>query len=376
MPISDDLLNPRRKSPLALPLLVIALLALAGGAFLLGRVSADKTAPDEAAAADAAAPGGAAGGGAPGAPVAAAAPTPPVPPAELKMGDVLPGTDGLRRVAVEIHGSLMQSINEAVGGEIGDPLALVSTRMLVWWLSPARDIRPGDRLEVVYSLPPGEEPRVHALHFKSGKLDKEMHAYRYQAAGSNFARYYDQDGQEIELRLKDGPIDTYEQITSLLKDGRGHKGVDYKAPVGTPVKMPWDGTVVRKNWNFRFNGGSLEVRDTRGRSVIFLHLDAVEKSLAPGAHVRKGQVVARSGNTGRSTAPHLHYQVMAGSGKVLDPFDLHDTYRVALPATDKVAFDAKVAEMNDLLAGKAAVAVAPAAPAAVPAAATQAVNEP
>lgn len=369
MPISDDLLNPRRKSPLTLPLLVIALLALAGGAFLLGRISAEK--PEGEASADdlAAAPGGA--GGQPGAAPAAAVPAPPPPPTEPKMGDVLPGTDGLRRVAVEIHGSLMQSINEAVGSEIGDPLALVSTRMLVWWLSPARDVRPGDALEVVYSLPPGEEPVVHALRFRSGKLDKEMRAYRFQAAGSNFARYYDQDGQEIELRKKDAPIDTYEQITSLLKDGRGHKGVDYKAPVGTPVKMPWDGTVVRKNWNFRFNGGSLEVRDTKGRSVIFLHLDSVEKSLKPGAHVRKGQVVAHSGNTGRSTAPHLHYQVMAASGKVLDPFDLHETYRVSLPAGDKAAFDAKVAELNDLLAGKAAVVAAPA-----PVAAPQAANVP
>jgi murein DD-endopeptidase MepM/ murein hydrolase activator NlpD len=322
VPISDDLLNPRRKSPLALPLLVIGLLALAGGAFLLGRISADPAASVEDSADLAAGPDGAGGQAAAAAPVV---PVEPPPPAEIAMGDVLPGTEGLRRIAVQINGSIMQSINAAVGSEVGDPLALVSSRMLVWGLSPARDLRPGDELEVVYALRPNEEPLVHALRFRSGKLAKELRAYRYQAEGSAFARYYDQDGQEIELRKKDAPIDTYEQITSLLKDGRGHKGVDYKAPVGTPVKMPWDGTVVRKNWNFRYNGGSLEVRDGKGRSIIFLHLDSVEKSLKPGSRVRKGQVVAHSGNTGRSTAPHLHYQVSAASGKVLDPFDLHDT---------------------------------------------------
>ncbi len=366
MPISDDLLNPRRKSPLALPLLVIALLALAGGAFLLGRFSADPAeapgTPEELAAA----PGGSGGSAA-----APAEPAPPPPPVEVKMGDPMPGTDGLRRVSVQIRGSLIQSINEAVGSEVGEPLALVSSRMLVWWLSPARDIRPGDELEVVYSLPPGEEPLVHALRFRSGKLAKEMRAYRYRATGSDYARYYDGDGNEIELRKKDAPIDTYEQITSLLKDGRGHKGVDYKAPVGTPVKMPWSGTVVRKNWNYRFNGGSLEVRDAKGRSVIFLHLDSVEKSLKAGSRVAKGQLVAHSGNTGRSTAPHLHYQVTAANGKVLDPFELHDTYRVSLPASDKASFDAEVAEMNELLAGKA-MAEAPVPPAAD----TQAVNAP
>ncbi|WP_373045671.1 M23 family metallopeptidase [Vulgatibacter sp.] len=358
MPISDDLLNPRRKNPLTLPLLVIALLALAGGAFVLGRFSAGPA--DPAAVAEGA--GGGAGGGAAGAPGVAAVvePPPPLVPTEVAMGDVLPGTDGLRRISVEIHGSLTQSINQVIGADVGDPLALVSSRLLVWWLSPSRDLRPGDQLEVLYSLPAGEEPMVHALRFKAGKLGNvEKRAYRFQPEGSPFARYFDEAGREIEERLENGPIDEYEQITSLLKDGRGHKGVDFKAPVGTAVKMPWDGTVVRKNWNYRYNGGSLEVRDGKGRSVIFLHLDSVEKSLKAGSRVRKGQVVAKAGNTGRSTAPHLHYQVMAGK-KVLDPFDLHDTYRVSLPAGAKAAFDATVAELDDVLAGRPLVATTPA----------------
>lgn len=362
MPIHDDLLNPRRRSPLLLPLAAIVLLGLVGGAFALGRVSTAGKADGDAAAA--AQPEGAAGG--PGAPVAPPTPAPPPPPAELAMGDVLPGTDGLRRVTVEIQGSLAASVIGAVGAEVGDPLSLVASRLLVWWLDPARDVRPGDHLELVYSLPAGEEPMVHALRFKSGKLDKEMRAYRWQAPGAPFARYYDGEGQEVELRLKDSPIDNYEQITSLLKDGRRHKGVDFKAPVGSPVTMPWDGTVKRKNWNFRFNGGSVELVDGKGRSVIFLHLESVEKSVAVGSRIRKGQVIAHSGNTGRSTAPHLHYQVMSSAGKVLDPFDLHDTFRTALAPDQLGGFQAKVAEFDGLLEGKLPAPAAPAAPAPAP----------
>lgn len=350
MSIHDNLLNPRRRSPLLLPIVVIALLGLVGGAFALGRFSARDPSQEETATAPQ--PTEATEEGAVDEPA-----TPPA-PTEVAMGEILPGTDGLRRVRVEIQGSLSASINRAIGSEVGDPLALVSSRVLIWWLDPSRDLRPGDTLEVLYSLPSGEEPLVHGLHFHSSKLGKAMRAYRWHAPGAPFARIYDVEGNEIEQRLKDSPIDTYEQITSLLKDGRRHKGVDFKAPVGTPVTMPWAGVVKRKNWNMRVNGGSLEVEDAKGRKIVFLHLDSVEKSLVAGSRVRKGQLVAHSGNTGRSTAPHLHYQVTAANGRVLDPFDLHDTWRLALPASDVVEFRGRVAEIDRLLDEGATVAAA------------------
>jgi len=348
VPINEDLLNPRRKNPLVLPLAVIALLAVVGGAFLLGRISAGGPAQEAGEA------GAGGGGGAEGAVATAEEPPPPA-PAEVAMGEVLPGTDGIRRLVVDIEGSLTSSINAVIGAEAGDPLALVASRLLVWGLSPSRDLRSGDRLEILYSLRANEEPLVHALRFRSGKLGRELRAYRYHVPGAPFARYYDENGREIEERLRNGPIDHYEQITSLLKDGRGHKGVDFKAPVGTEVRAPWDATVIRKNWNYRYNGGSLELRDGKGRSIVFLHLDSVEKSLQPGSRVRRGQVVAKSGNTGRSTAPHLHYQVMAGK-KVLDPFDLHETWRESLPVTEQAAFAEVVASFDGLLAGGGLVA--------------------
>jgi hypothetical protein len=375
VPIREDLLHPRRKSPLTLPLIAIALLALLGGAFLLGRLSAPAAVPQPAEAIAAAAGGaGAAGGsgaeGTGGGAVAMAAEPAAI---ETPMGEVLPGTDGLRRLAIEVRGSLTASINEVIDPAVGDPLALVTSRLLVWWLSPSRDLRPGDRLELLYELPEGEEPVVHAMRFRSHKLDREIRAYRHKEKGARFARYYDESGREIEERLRGGPIDEYEQITSLLRDGRRHKGVDFKAPVGTEVKMPWDGTVVRRNWNYRYNGGSLEVRDGRGRSVIFLHLDSVDPSLKPGSRVRRGQVVARSGNTGRSTAPHLHYQVMAGD-RVLDPFELHETWRRTMPAEEQKEFAARVEFLDALLAGEAVAAVAPQGAAIAPAAARAATD--
>jgi len=196
------------------------------------------------------------------------------------------------------------------------------------------------------------EPVVEALRYDSQKLGKAVAAYRWQAPGARHARYYDAAGAEVEERLVGGPIREYEQITSLVKDGRRHKGVDFRTPVGTPVYAPFDGTVERRNWNFSGNGNCLDLSDpATGRHAIFLHLDVLPKAMAAGRAVKKGEPIAESGNSGHSTAPHLHYQLEDSAGTVLDPFKVHATTRAALPAADRAAFDAARAKLDARLGG-------------------------
>jgi murein DD-endopeptidase MepM/ murein hydrolase activator NlpD len=198
---------------------------------------------------------------------------------------------------------------------------------------------------------------VHAVRFTSGKLGKTVEAYRYQPKGAPFARFFQPDGTELEERLADAPLDSYEQITSLLRDGRRHKGVDFKAPVGTPVRATFDGVITRKNWNFRGNGNSLEVEESGGqhRTALYLHLSELPKSVQAGQRVRKGEVIAQSGNSGHSFAPHLHYQLMQGE-KVVDPFDSHATTRASLAAADKPAFDQAMGGLRAHLPSEVATA--------------------
>src|SRR5690606_29544827 len=142
-----------------------------------------------------------------------------------------------------------------------------------------------DRLHLIYELPEDSEPLVHAMRFESQRLGREIRAYRFHPPGEAFARYYDEDGKEIELRLRNQPIEEYEQITSLLRDGRRHAGVDFKAPVCTPVYSPFAGVVRRKNFNTRVNGLSVELEDNQGRRILFLHLSEVDEKMRPGARV-------------------------------------------------------------------------------------------
>jgi murein DD-endopeptidase MepM/ murein hydrolase activator NlpD len=239
-----------------------------------------------------------------------------------------------RYADLSIETSLEATCVEATGVELGQKLAQVAKRVLVWWVDVHRQLHKGDRIEAVYEVPedPSLEPIVHAIWFHSRQHGRTLSAVRHRIEGDNFARWYDQNGAEIERRLIGGPIEGYEQITSLVGDGRGHRGVDFKAPIGTPVVSPFNGWVKRKNWARRRNGNCLEIVDAKtGLSAYFLHLDSFAKGMRPGTRVKKGQLLARSGNTGRSSAPHLHYQLERADGRAVDPFRVHRMERRKLP---------------------------------------------
>lgn len=271
-------------------------------------------------------------------------------PVAVVTAPVVAAKNGPRGFQVKINGPLESAIVGSEGKEVGAPLTQVVNRSLVWWLRVPQDLLKGDVLSVVYETRDGQEPLVHAVRFESRKLGKTFEAYRFKPAGDGFPRYYHADASELEERLLDSPLDSYEQITSLLRDGRKHKGVDFKTAVGTPVRATFDGTVERKNWNFRGNGNSIELRESggQGRSALFLHLSEIPKTLTSGVKIKKGEVIAKSGNTGRSFAPHLHYQLMRGE-TVIDPFTSHKTTRVSIPAPERPAFEKRMAELKALM---------------------------
>jgi murein DD-endopeptidase MepM/ murein hydrolase activator NlpD len=229
-------------------------------------------------------------------------------------------------------------------------LTQVVTRALVWWVNIPADLRRGDKVELIFEDRPGEEPLVHAVRFTSGKVGKTFRAYRFKSDQADVARYYQPSGEELELRLTPSPLDEYEQITSLIRDGRHHKGVDFRTPVGTPVKATFSGTITRRNWNWRSNGNCLEVTESAAphRKAIFLHMSELPKALAVGVSLARGAVIGTSGNSGHSFAPHLHYQLMSSLDEVEDPFD-GPTTRRQLPANLKASLDAEVQRLDGLM---------------------------
>lgn len=259
-------------------------------------------------------------------------------------------TDGYKRFTAIISGPLESAIIGATNREVGAQLTQVVTRSLVWWVSVPGDLMKGDTLSVLYEERADQEPIVHAVRLTSRKFGKAFEAFRYKPTGSDVARFYHPDGTELEEHLADCPLESWEQITSLLRDGRRHKGVDFKTPVGSPVHATFDGTIIRKNWNFRSNGNCLEIQENggTGRTAMFLHLLELPKTVRPGDKVKKGQVFAKSGNSGHSFAPHLHYQLMQGD-RVVDPFKVSAVTHESLPDDERIMFDAAVSRLKGQL---------------------------
>jgi len=249
----------------------------------------------------------------------------------------LPPGSSYARVLVE--GAISHGFEKAVGAE-GVRLAMVASRLLIWNLNLTRDPRKGDTIDLIYQSADGADGiTIFAIRYHSQKFSRTFDAYRFQPAGRGFSSYFDSEGREVPARLRDGPIEKYQEITSLIGDGRGHHGMDFKAPVGSPIVAPWDGHVLRTNWNWKYNGNSIELRSLDGRRTArFLHLDKLSAGIEAKVRVKAGQQLAVSGNTGRSFAPHLHYEISDGSGRILDPLDVHDTYHPRLSGDELRSF--------------------------------------
>ena len=244
----------------------------------------------------------------------------------------------------EVSHSLARTFSKA-DKENGAALSAVYSRLFHWDIDLRRDLRKGDRIRVAWRH--GDNGiEIATASLKSGKLGKTLTAYRYQRRGDDFPSYWQKDGTEIARRLKETPLADYEMVTSLLKDRPTHAGMDFKAPIGTAVLATRSGTVTRTNWNTRANGNCVELKFSDGTLAKYLHLS--KTGVKPGQRVSAGARLGESGNTGRSTAPHLHYQLNKGR-RVLDPIDVHGTITRSIKPGERDAFGSDVARLDALL---------------------------
>ena len=243
----------------------------------------------------------------------------------------------IQTLRVRIRNSLSYTICRTMNADECGPFAAQLGRLLVWVLDVNRDLRKGDHLDVVYErLDNQGQFKILHLNYESGYLGKTLEANFYKATGMTYGSYFDREGKEIPQRIvgKQSPIADYIEITSLpgdfRKGRRGHHGTDFKAEVGTPIRATFDGRVLRINWNVRANGYCVELdHPAQGIKTRYLHLSRV--LVKRGQYVKQGEAIAQSGNTGRSFAPHLHYEVLSRGKKktIYNPFDFkyHKTYR-------------------------------------------------
>lgn len=273
----------------------------------------------------------------------------------------------------EISGSLHESASRA--GATPAQIHQV-TELFAHKLDFSRDIQPGDRFCLVFDRKVTESgvaveggdlryAEIEADHLKG---QGPIKFYRHRDPNNPKPQYFDQFGKNIRGFLLRTPVDGA-RITSrfgmrhhpILGYTRIHQGIDFGAPSGTPVYAAGDGVVVEAGRKGSY-GNWVQIRHNGGWSTGYAHLSRFASGLKRGQHVSQGQLIAYVGTTGRSTGPHLHYEVMQG-GKKIDPKGAKVPSGSALDGAQLAAFKAEKAKIDTMLAQAQNVQQAQAQPA-------------
>jgi murein DD-endopeptidase len=274
-------------------------------------------------------------------------------------GGYLEGKE-VRTLRLTVQSSLTFSVCRIVAEDQCRALAARIARKLSWFLDVNRDIRKGDKVDLIYENLPAESGlKIWKLKYFSGYLNKKLEMNFFKTLEMNYGSYFDRQGKEMISRLdsRTTPIRNYSEITALPGEMRrghlnGHAGTDFKAEVGTPIFSSFSGRVTRTNWNTRKNGYCIEVdHPDKGVKTLYLHLDKV--LVRPGQRVEQGTKIGHSGNTGRSYAPHLHYEIKSRNRKktVYNPFifKYHKKYSRTISDQHRKDFDKAIRLYDSLL---------------------------
>jgi murein DD-endopeptidase MepM/ murein hydrolase activator NlpD len=176
-------------------------------------------------------------------------------------------------------------------------------------------------------------------------------AVRFQASGEDDAHYYTPEGRSLETAFLRYPL-KYRRISSpfrrsrrhpILGGPRPHLGVDFAAPLGTPVRAAGDGRVLHAGWAGEF-GKMVKLRHGGGYCTLYGHLKGIAGGARTGNRVKRGQVIGWVGQTGLATGPHLHYG-MFRRGEYVDPLKVKLPWSREVPSEATEAF----AETRDRL---------------------------
>lgn len=219
-----------------------------------------------------------------------------------------------------------------------------------------REIQSGDRFEVFFERyyddagKAAKEGRI--LYAALNLRSQELRYYHYEPSDGE-ADYFNARGQAARKGLLRTPIDGA-KLTSrfgmrnhpILGYSKMHKGVDFGAVTGTPIQAAGDGQVEMAGANGAY-GNYVRLRHSSGYATAYAHMSRI--AVKPGQRVRQGQVIGYVGSTGRSTGPHLHYEVLANNRQI-NPLSVRMPTGRTLTGRELQRFQQRIDELETRIA--------------------------
>ena len=258
---------------------------------------------------------------------------------------------------VNISGEISTSLYvDAIKSGIPDRIVDQFTKIYEYSVDFQRDIQPGDKFTMYfnsYKSRKGEIVKTGDLLYTSFSPRNKQSEFWLFSNGKGIENFYDEKGKTAKRRLRATPIDGARISSSfgarkhpILGYRKMHLGVDFAAPTGTPVLAAGSGIIEYAARNGAA-GKYIRIRHTDGYKTAYFHLSKINVSV--GKYVKQDQVIGKVGSTGRSTGPHLHYEVIL-NGKKINPKRLSQLSGKPLGKEEMYKFKKRREEIEQLRA--------------------------
>ena len=232
----------------------------------------------------------------------------------------------LEKVNFLAQGAIQNSLYGSASKVGVDPEIIIEfARIFGFEIDFQRDIKANDEFKIFYERYVDDDKEVQ----KNGNIlfaymknnGKEISLYRFTDQ-KKITGYYTADGKSIEKALMKTPINGA-RLSSvfgfrrhpILGYNKLHQGTDFSAPRGTPIMASGSGTIEKASW-FGAYGKYVRIRHNSTYKTAYAHLSGFGKGIKSGSRVQQGQIIGYVGSTGRSTGPHLHYEVLINNKRV------------------------------------------------------------
>ena len=222
-----------------------------------------------------------------------------------------------------------------------------------------RDIRKNDKFQIMFEIYLNEKNEIvetGEILFANLKLSgQNNNLYYFDSKGSE--GHYDKNGKSVKKALMKTPINGARLSSpfGMRKhpiDGynKMHKGTDFAAPMGTPIMASGDGIIKKAGW-CGGGGNCVKIKHNSTYQTVYAHMSKFARGIKPGVRVKQGQTIGYVGSTGKSTGPHLHYEVIV-NGKKVNSQKLKLPSGKILKGKERKLFETKKIKLNILKSEK------------------------
>ena len=200
---------------------------------------------------------------------------------------------------------------------------------------------------------------IYAAYFKH--KGRDYYGFKFSENGADFS-YFDENGNSLRKAFLKAPL-KFSRISSkfsrsrfhpVLKIFRPHHGVDYSAPIGTPVYTIGDGTVLAKGYDGGGGGNYVKIRHNSVYTTVYMHLSKFESNLSVGKHVNQGETIGYVGKTGLATGPHLDFRVYL-NGQPVNPLSIESPSVEPIKAENMPRFKEHINPLKNELDNKSLI---------------------